>query len=95
MASDPLCMFCSLDGEQHKVAEETRAVNHEFSLDGQFMPLPVERKKEPKADRVVATADPVLRLALIDAGLLKYEDLAAAEVKLSGQRVPMVPQASG
>lgn len=84
------CAFCGVSEGPHKNAEAQGVINHKFSLDGRL--AGVERKPEPKPDRVVASADPVVRLLLIEKGFFTYEDLAEAEVRVHGrERVPKRP----
>jgi hypothetical protein len=84
------CAFCGVSEGPHRAAEARGAVNHKFSLDGRL--AGVERKPDPKPDRVVASADPVVRLLLIEKGIFTYEDLAEAEVRVHGrERVPERP----
>lgn len=84
------CSICGTAEGPHRQGEASGQVNHQYSTDGQLRP--VEHKAEPKPDRVVASADPVVRLLLIEKGIFTYDELTAAEVKLYGrERVPERP----
>lgn len=84
------CSLCGVSEGPHQRAESCSEINHKFSSDGQL--ASVEQKPAPKQDRVVAAADPVLRLVLIRKGLVTLEDLAEVEEELyARQRVPERP----
>lgn len=92
MTSDPVCGFDGMEQRPHQEAEEAGTISHQFSPEGQLRP--VAKKKPQRPQRVVATADPVVRLILLRKGLCTQEELAEAEVELYGrQQVPERPQA--
>jgi hypothetical protein len=85
-----VCAFDGIEERPHRAAEAEGRINHQFSLTGEMRP--VEKQKPARPERLVASADPVLRLALIRAGVLTLEDLAGVEVELYGRaRVPEHP----
>lgn len=93
MASDA-CSLCGVQERPHRAAEAEGEVNHKFSPTGQL--VQIDRRAAHTPPRTISTADAALRLALIDKGILSYDDLAAAEVRLYGrERVPERPSSHG
>jgi hypothetical protein len=85
--SEVLCEVC----RQTKAWHEEHRPQHEFSLDGQLrraQPMTVEAPMP----NVSIPSDPILRLVLIEKGLITSEDLAEAEAKLRSTGVLIARQ---
>lgn len=65
------CKLCGHDEEWHRTNHPRHPFNGEL-----------QQKATPSKVKVVQGGDPVLRLALVQSGILSYEQLALAEEKL-------------
>lgn len=89
MASDG-CMVCSKDREGHRQAEAAGEVNHEFSETGQLVPL---KKPERTVQTQTLPFDPVLRLLLVEKGLVTGAELEEMSQRLASTGLVSVSSA--
>lgn len=84
------CTVCGTPFEEHKAAEESGAKHHEWSGDGRLRHVGVTNPRPADGaapSRGLASssppADPVLRLVLIEKGIITAEDLTRVEQLLA------------
>lgn len=80
-----ICELCPMTRGQHRKAQEKGLVKHIFSEDGNLTAIkpPKDDKKKPgKPEQGVYSipgGDPVLRIILINAGLITMDEIEEAE----------------
>lgn len=78
IAPPPRCSFCQATRGQHAELERAGELHHQFSERGEL----VHSKPEQKNQRVMVAPDLVLRMALLDAGVITEGQLTLAEAKI-------------
>ena len=82
------CAICQASAEHHRRLEEAGEIHHAYSRAGEL----VHSTGPEKKPKVLATPDLILRMALVDKGIITTEDLLRAEMKL---REPTISSGSG
>ena len=70
------CSICFVPRTEHERLVRAGELHHRFSEQGELV------HDAPRKPQVRATPDLALRMALIDAGVVKYSDIARAEAQL-------------
>jgi len=73
------CAICLIARTEHDTRVRAGELHHAFSENGELIH---STPRKPEARRVTVTADLALRVALIEAGVITYEQLARAEAAL-------------
>lgn len=84
------CEICSRTRPEHREAEASGEVNHKFSEDGRLTPLKREQAAAPGAP--MPPSDPVLRLLLIEKGLVTSSELEEMTQRLRSTGMAIVQE---
>ena len=81
------CGVCGReDRKKHEALELEGTLNHQFNIEGDLVPtrreMPMLGEAQQAPDPLGMHADPVLRQALIDKGVLEPQDLINATLKI-------------
>lgn len=83
------CSLCPRTRREHVVAERDKVVHHKFAEVGGTLQRIKEEKKDKKSpvQSPFPLGDPVLRIVLIEKGVISVDDIEKAEQKLKATGV--------
>lgn len=84
-----ICSICKVERREHEKAEIAGDLHHRFNADGRLVAVKDEKKTDPppmsrvpEVKLLTGPSDPILRVVLINKGVISPEDLTAAEEML-------------